>query len=151
MTDKTFGTKKNDINYRECFGAYLVAIEAGTLHVICKDGKIRLPGGTSCGGDSHESVILRACVDATGYDVSVDDYIADADWFNDEKQYHSIRTYYSGRFLEEIAPHNDPAIRHERLPLQDLDRLTFPIERWAVEQGLAMLRADAHGCDDEGL
>ncbi|MBQ9760511.1 MAG: hypothetical protein IJW16_04095 [Clostridia bacterium] len=150
MTDKTFGTARADLSYREARGAYLIAIERGVLSVVYRDGGTYLPGDESTEGESHEDTLLRACMAQTGYDASVEDYIADADLY-DGAGVHSVRSYFSGALIEQIAPPAIPTCRYGQIPLTDTDQLSLPIEKWAVEQCVEMLRADAHGSDDEDL
>ena len=150
MTERTFG-RKADIPYTELRGAYLVAMERGAIHVISQNGTIRLPGGICADGVSHEVTILGACLDETGWDVSVDDFITDADLYDDSAKAHLTATYYSGAFLESLTEKSSSDARHEQLSLSELDRLTNPMEQWAVQQCIEMLRADAHGSDDEDL
>lgn len=150
MTEKTFGAKDN-LNYTEKRYAYLIALERGGVHVLSNSQRIALPGGEIVDGTSHEETILGACIDQTGFDVSVEDFITDADLYENRSAEHRTCTYYSGSFLEEIAPVCDPSLRHTCLSLTDLDRLTDPMDRWAIEQCMDMLRADAHGSDDEDL
>lgn len=151
MTDKTFGTKSLDVRYREINGAYLVAMERGEIHVIKRaDGSIALPGAVIDGEVSHEDTILGVCLDQTGYDVQVADYVTDADLFDTDNALHVTETYYSGSFVEKLAPPRDPSVKHERLSLQNIDLLS-PMQRYAVLQCAEMLRADAHGSDDEDL
>lgn len=151
MTDKTFGTKSPDIVYRESKGAYLIAPERGELHVIKRaDGSYSLPGAEFADGISHEDAILGACLDQTGYDVAVADYVTDVDLFDSEQALHVTETYYSGSFIEQIAPQSDLSVKHERISLQSTNLLS-PMQRYAVLQCTEMLRADAHGSDDEDL
>lgn len=151
MTEKTFGTAQAGLSYTEHRGAYLIAIENGRLHVLSKGGKNMLPGETIVDGASHEDVILQFCMNTTGFDVQVEDYVTDADLFDTANTLHSVRTYYSGAFLEQIAPPLDTTYTHKQIPLSDLDQLSLDIEKWAVRECIEMLRADAHGSDDEEL
>ena len=151
MTDKTFGTKSTNVCYREIKGAYLIAMEGGEIHAIRHaNGAVTLPGAEIPNGASHEEAILGACLAQTGYDVAVDDYVTDADLFDSDKELHLTETYYSGEFIEKIAPQGDPSVKHVRISLQDTEMLS-PMQRYAVLQCAEMLRADAHGSDDEDL
>ena len=151
MTEKTFGSAQGGCTYTEHRGAYLIAIENGRLHVLTKDGKTVLPGGTVFNSSSHEAVILQSCMDATGFDVAVEDFVTDADLFDQANAIHSTRTYYSGVFFEQIANPSDITYAHKQISLSDLDLLSLDIEKWAVRECIEMLRADAHGSDDEDL
>ena len=150
MTEKTFGSKA-DLHYTEKRYAYLIALDRGGVHVLSNGKQTMLPGGEIMETTSHEKTILGACIDQTGFDVSVEDFITDADAYDNTSAEHRTCTYYSGSFLEEIAPACDPTLKHTTLPLIDLDRLTDPMDRWAVLACMDMLRADAHGSDDEDL
>lgn len=151
MTDRTFGAAQAGISYAEQREAYLIALDRGNVHVIRKAGKYYLPGQKNAENTSHEDTILQACIDTTGFDVCVDNYIADADLYDQDNRVHSVRTYYSGAFLEQITPPANQSVSHEQLSLSDIDRLALEIDRWAVTKGIEMLRTDAHGSDDEGL
>ncbi len=125
MTDKTFGTKRSDLVYREIQSAYVIALENGAVHVVyASDGSVTLPGATVTEGRSHEETILGACLDMTGYDVGVDDYVTDVDLYDDEQALHITQTYYSGSFIELIAPQKDPTLRHEMLALNGIEKLS---------------------------
>ena len=90
MTEKTFGSAQAHLSYTEWCGAYLIAIESGTLHAVRKNGGYYLLGGKTAEGMSYEDTILQACMDATGFDASVDDFVTDADLYDDGTQGHSI-------------------------------------------------------------
>ena len=151
MTEKAFGSVTAGCAYTEHRGAYLIAIESGQLHVLTKDGMTRLPGGDVTEHSSHEDAIRQSCMDATGFDVAVEDFVTDADLFDQATATHSTRTYYSGAFFEQIANPSDITYTHKQISLSDLDRLSLDIEKWAVRECIEMLRADAHGSDDEEL
>ena len=151
MTEKTFGSATAGCSYAEHRGAYLIAIENGRLHVLTKNGVTRLPGGDVTKNASHEEVILQACMDTTGFDVAVEDFVTDADLFDQATATHSVRTYYSGTFFEQITAPSDITYAHKQIFISDLDSLSLDIERWAVRECIEMLRADAHGSDDEEL
>ena len=150
MTDKTFGKKTPDVLYEERRGAYLIALERGTLHAAKTSDGIYLLGGKTADGETSEDAILRACLGITGYDASVEDFVADTDVYGENGTYET-RTYFCGTLIEQITSPTDPAYTHVQLSLTDLDRLTLESDRYAVEQSLSMLRADAHGSDDEDL
>ncbi len=150
MTDKTFGTRLDSVSYTERRGAYLIALERGTLHAVKTTNGLYLLGGEIADGETHEDTVLRACIGITGYDASVEDYVADTELYT-EDGVHEIRTYFCGTLIEQITSPTASSCAHERISLTDLDRLTLESDRFAVEQSLAMLRADAHGSDDEDL
>ena len=156
ITEHTFGKPLPEEHYLDRPGAYLVAIEDGTLHVIRRnDGKYFLPGGGLEEQESHEACILRECIEETGYDVAVEDFVTSADQYFTHPSLgglHLIQYYYSGTFIEQLTePKEQNAGEHIKLPLSQSDRLESPMQRFAVEQCLEMLRADAHGSDDEDL
>ena len=156
ITEQTFGTPCEDVTYTTQAGAYLVAIENGSVHVLRQaDGKLRLPGGSLSEGEAHEARICRACMEDTGYDVAVEDFVTVADQFDilsTGDALHAIQYFYSGCFTELISPPTaGQKLKHLLLPLSEADRLSSPLHRYGVEQCLEMLRADAHGSDDEDL
>ncbi len=158
-SDKTFDTAKSGVSYTEQTQACLVAVENGSVHtlLLC-DGVRTLPCADVASGQSHEQALCQECLRTIGYDVEIDDYIGCADTYltNDSQNLHLTRHYYSGQLVEHIAP-GDASVLHQPLPLsklQDTGNTTGQLEKmhlWAIEECVRMLRADAHGSDDEDL
>lgn len=156
ITEKTFGSRESGAEYTELPGAYLIAIERGGVQVVrTEEGGWQLPGGALLPEESHEDCIRRICLATLGFDVTVEDYVTSAEQYDlhpIQGHLHRIATFYSGALLERIASPTDATIlEHKLLSLGDLETLTSPMHRFAVEECIEMLRADAHGSDDEDL
>lgn len=121
---------------------YLIAVENGEISVLNTPSGYELPGGACAETEPHEIFLMRTCLSNTGYDVCVADFVCEFHE-NAGKEY-----YYSGNLLDAV-----PGQEHSltQIPLTQLNRLTSSSQRKAVEECLNMMRADAHGSDDEDL
>lgn len=121
---------------------YLIAVQNGAISVMNTPSGCVLPGGICDGPESHEAFLNRFCLENTGYEIGVEDFVCEHTE-GDVKEY-----YYSG-VLSEAVP--GELHRLSDLPLTQLHRLRSASQRNAVEECLDMMRADAHGSDDEDL
>ena len=120
---------------------YLVAVDNGMVSVLQDESGYSLPGGLCGEKDSHELFLMRFCLEKTGYDISVEDFICE------ERQGDTVEYYYSGSLIDAVTDGKPfPAI-----PLTQLTRLTSPAQRRATEECLAMMRSDAQGSEDADL
>lgn len=159
-SDKTFDTAKDGVTYTEQTQACLVAVESGCVHTLLLPcGERTLPCATVTPPDqSHEQALCQECLRTLGYDVEIDDYIGCADTYitADSQNLHLTRHYYSGQLVERIAS-GDTSVLHQQIALskiQDAEKPAGQLEKmhlWAIEECVEMLRADAHGSDDEDL
>ena len=158
-SDKTFGTAKNSVTYTEQMQVCLVAVENGSVHtLLLPNGTRTLPVASVLPEQSHEQALCQECLRTLGYDVEIDDYIGCADAYLtiDSRDLHLIRHYYSGQLVELIAE-GDASVLHQQIALsklQDAEKTAGQLEKmhlWAIEECVQMLRADAHGSEDEDL
>ena len=154
-TDLTYGTPEEGVEYRHRKGAYLVAFDRGMLCAVrTKSGELLLPGGGLEEGENHEECLLRECLEETGCDAQVGDYLCSADIYYRHPTigpFHQIQFYYHGSLLEQLAPVSEEEESEGifLLPLSELDRLYLPIQRYAVEECMRVIRNDAFGYDSE--
>lgn len=154
-TDLTYGSPEKGLDYYHRPGAYMIAIRNDLLYTVkTKDGDLLLPGGGIEGNETHEECVLRECLEETGYDVRVEDYICSADIYYTHPRigpFHQIQFYYNGVFGEKLAnvSPDEESTGIYLLPLNELNRLYLPIQRYAVEQCIEQNRSDACGCDSK--
>ena len=155
-SEKTFGEKLPNTEYFHRHGAYLIAFNRECLHVVRgKTTGYLLPGGALEENETHEDCIRRECLEETGWDVEVKDYVCTADSYIIHERigpFHPIQTYYHGTFTEEwIPPSDTDVIEHTLLPLTALDQLYSPMQRYAVELCIKNLHNDRFGYDREDI
>ena len=121
---------------------YLIAVTNGCLNVLQTESGCVLPGGECVAGEPHEIFLMRHCMDLDGYVISVEDFVCE------QRTETTVEYYYGGSLIEVIS---GQVHRFTELPVTQLQRLTSPTQRPAVEDCLLMMRADAHGSEDEGL
>jgi len=121
---------------------YLIAIRSGALSVVVNNGSLSLPGGACSEQENHEEYLTKICLEETGFDIQVEDLVCE------QRADGGTEYYYSGALQEEVT---QPKNALQSLPLTQLNRLPFPRQVRAVEECLAVMRADAHGSDDENL
>ncbi len=121
---------------------YLIAVTNGCLNVLQTESGCVLPGGECAAGEPHEIFLMRHCMDLDGYVICVEDFVCE------QRAADTMEYYYSGSLTEAIS---GQVHRFSELPVTQLPRLASPTQRLAVEECLLMMRADAHGSEDEGL
>ena len=121
---------------------YLIAVSNGCLNVLQTESGCVLPGGECAVDEPHEIFLMRHCMDLDGYVICVEDFVCE------QRAGDTTEYYYSGTLTEVIS---GQIHRFSELPVAQLQRLTSPTQRLAVEDCLLMMRADAHGSEDEGL
>lgn len=121
---------------------YLIAVANGELTVLQTGSECTLPGGICAAGEPHEIFLMRHCMDVDGYMICVEDFVCE------QRAGDTTEYYYSGNLNEEISGQEHC---YSRLPVTQLQKLSSPSKRRAVEECLLMMRADAHGSEDDGL
>ena len=67
---KVFGIKEN-VNYTDRVGVYLVPMKEGKIGVVETSKGYFLLGGGLDSGENHEECLKRECLEEIGYTVSV--------------------------------------------------------------------------------
>ena len=119
---------------------YLIAVKNGSVSVQSGTETV-LPGGACAAQEPHETFLMRHCLEQVGTDISVEDFVCEEN-SGDRRESH-----YCGTLMEQVAEQGHLT----ELPLTQLQCLSMPTQRRAVEKCLAMMRADAHSSAEENL
>lgn len=144
MTHKVFGKKEHAI-YTDRPGAYLLPLCEDRIGIIrTKKGYFLLGGGNNPGETDHEC-ILRECLEETGYQASVEQFLGSAETYTRHSRigyFHPIQSYYLGRLLAKKQKPVEPD--HELLwfSYEEIKgKLFSEMQNWALD--LAFIK----GCD----
>ena len=144
IVDKTFGEKVEGKNYIERTGAYLVVIEEDKTAVVKTYRGYFLLGGGIEGAEDHIACIRRECLEETGYDVTVEEYIGSAEMYTVHDRlgdFHPIQYYYRGKLNAHVAEQIEKDHRLEWLPIADIEeKMYVPGQIWAVKKCLETMR-----------
>ena len=137
---KIFG-KKEAVSYTDREGAYLIPIKNGRVAVIETPKGYFLLGGGVDTGESHEACIKRECLEETGCEARVGNWIASAETYTTHPvigYFHPIQAYYAGELSERVQ---DPVERDHRLVwIEAADaagKMFSPMQAWAVALALS--------------
>lgn len=134
---KVFGIKEN-VNYIDRVGVYLVPIKEGKIGVVKTSKGYFLLGGGLDNGESHEECIKRECVEEVGYTVSVGNKVCSAEMYCEHPTigyFHQIQTYYVGELLKQIAIPVEEDHEFVWVEFNELvNNMYLEMQSWALEQ-----------------
>lgn len=135
--DRTFGNKEPGVEYFDRTGAYLVIIEGNKTAVVKTHRGYFLIGGGIEDGEDHIECIKRECMEETGYDVSVDNYIGSAEMYTTNERlgyFHPIQYYYKGKLKKHVAEQMEKDHRLEWISIDEIDeKMYVPGQIWAIK------------------
>ena len=134
---KVFGTKEN-VNYIDRVGAYLVPAKDGKVGVVKTPKGYFLLGGGLDSGESHEECIKRECLEEVGYVASVGDKVCSAEMYCEHPTigyFHPIQTYYVGELLDQVSVPVEDDHEFVWMDYNELvDNMYLEMQNWALEQ-----------------
>ena len=143
MLSKTFGEKKENVDYYDRVGTYAIIIENNKLATVKTAKGNFLIGGKIEEDESKEECIKRECLEETGYLVEVNDYICKTDSYllHDEVGYfHPIGYFYMVKLKGQIKDPIEDDYIFEWIKLSDItDKLFLQHQIWAVKQAIEEL------------
>ncbi len=138
---KTFGEKTENTSYYTREGAYLIAEQNGKIAVIRLPKGVFLPGGGIEPGESQIDCIKRECLEETGFEVAVNQYLTSAQTYCIHDKlgpFHPVQHYYSGHFLQKVKTPIETDHELIWMKADELKGLFFaPQQEWAVMQYLS--------------
>ena len=139
---KVFGIK-NNVNYMDREGAYLVPVKEGKVGVVrTPKGYFLLGGGLDC-GESHEECIKRECLEEIGYIVTVGKKVCAAEMYCEHPTigyFHPIQTYYVGELLDQVSVPVEDDHEFAWMDYNELvDNMYLEMQSWALEQCMKKL------------
>ena len=140
---RVFGTKEN-IEYLDRGGAYLIPVQNNKVGVIQTSKGYFFLGGGLENGESHLDCIERECLEEAGCSPYVEDKLCSAEMYSKHPTigyFHPIQTYYVGTLgdIKSIPTENDHV-----LCWVDYDQLRgkmfVEMQNWALEQVFACVK-----------
>lgn len=139
---KVFGIKEN-VDYMDREGAYLILIEDNCIGVIQTPKGYFLLGGGLKDGESHIECIKRECIEESGYDVYVKDKICSAETYCKHEKigyFHPIQTYYIGKITSKIFTSCEKDHKFMWIDLDQIrGRMFVEMQNYAIEECLKRL------------
>lgn len=139
---KVFGIKQ-EVNYTDRIGIYLVPVKDGKIGVVSTPKGYFLLGGGLGSGESQEECIKRECLEEIGYIVSVGNKVCSAEMYCEHPTigyFHPIQTYYVGELLELVnVPVEDD---HEFMWMEYnelVDNMYLEMQSWALKQCIGVV------------
>lgn len=134
---KIFGKKEN-VEYFERFGVYMIPIRDNQVGVIQTQKGYFLLGGGLENGENHVTCIERECMEESGYEVCVKERVCSAEAYLQHSTigyFHPVQIYYVGEMISKVAypienNHKFLWIEYEKLK----GNMFAEMQNWAIEQ-----------------
>lgn len=144
MLEKTFGVKLKDKEYRDRIGAYAVIPDKnGNVCTVkaCK-GNFLIGGGIE-EGESHLECIKRECLEETGFDIEVRDFICKGDifFYSDllDCYLHQIGHYYFAELKNKLQEPTEENHTLEWIRVNEVENKMFLENQiWAVNEAIRL-------------
>ncbi|RUR39760.1 NUDIX domain-containing protein [Clostridium perfringens] len=144
MIKKSFGNKKEEINYIDRIGAYVIIFSKDNKVAVAKTstGYFLLGGGVE-NGETDEECIKRECLEEAEISVEVKDFICNGDlyrWSDTLKLYmHSIGNFYLAKLVGKVS---EPIEEDHELVWLEIEeayeKLLLEHQVWAIKQALIL-------------
>ena len=129
---KIFGIKE-DAEYKDREGAYLIPYSNNQLGVISTPKGYFFIGGGLENGESHSDCIKRECLEETGRLSYIEDKLCSAETYTIHPTigyFHPIQAYYFGQLLATEKDHILCWVEYEELK----GNMFVEMQNWALEQ-----------------
>ncbi|MCR1898579.1 NUDIX domain-containing protein [Irregularibacter muris] len=140
MVDKTLGKRIDGVKYYDRKGAYLIAVEKNMLAVVQTPKGYFLLGGGFEEKENHIECIKRECLEETGYDVVIQDYIGCAEEYclhNELGYFHPLQFYYSGKIASKISEPIENDHIFNWISMENIEeKMYIKAQAWAVRNYL---------------
>lgn len=141
MLEKSFGEKKENINYTDRVGAYAVIFSGNKIAVVKTSTGYFLLGGGIDALENYEECIKRECLEEAGLSIKVNDFICKGDsyrWSDTLKYYmHIIGYFYFADLIEKSAEPTEEDHELVWLDIEDCcEKLFLEHQAWAVKQAV---------------
>ena len=145
MLEKTFGTKKTNVTYKERTGAYGIGFSADWKIPVAmthfyngKEGYFLLGGGIEK-DENHADCIIRECLEEAGLSVNPQNLVCNGDYYHFIEQtktdFHGIGYFYYMEIGDVVSEPTEPDHCLVWLTLDEIrEKLFLPHQIWAVEE-----------------
>jgi 8-oxo-dGTP diphosphatase len=142
MIEKTFGEKEKDRQYKDRAGVYAIIFDnkGSVAAVRVPEGSFLIGGGIE-EGETHEECLKRECLEETGYDIEVKDFICKGNTYFYSEQlnvYHFLICYfYLAELKDKIKEPVEEDHEFEWLAINEIEeKLFFKHQIWAIKQAM---------------
>lgn len=135
--DITFGKKIEGTEYFTRPGAYLICIKNGHAATVRIPKGYFLIGGGIEGNETHKECIIRECLEETGYDIEVENFICttEAYFLTNKEYFHPVQYCYSGNLKKKIVNPIEKDHFVEWLPLELVnEKMYLEQQAWAIHK-----------------
>lgn len=134
---KIFGVK-NNVDYIDREGAYLIPILNNQVGVIQTPKGYFLLGGGLEKGENHITCIERECLEEAGCKVYVGDKVCSAEAYSQHPAigyFHPIQSYYVGEIISKVAGPMEADHKFIWIEYDEIKGKMFvDMQNWALEQ-----------------
>lgn len=142
MIEKTFGEKEKGRQYTDRAGVYAVILdnEGSVAAVRVPEGNFLIGGGIE-EGETHRECLKRECLEETGYDIEVKDFVCKGNTYFYAKQqntYHYLICYfYLAELREKLKEPTEADHEFEWLAINEIEEtMFFEHHIWAIKQAM---------------
>ncbi len=134
---KIFGKKENQ-NYYDRIGAYIIPIKDNRIAVVETDKGLFFLGGGIENNETDTECIKRECLEECGYNVSIKEKLCSAEAYTTHAKigyFHPIQTYYLGELLDMVQEPIE--LEHKLLwfSIEDIKgKMYAEMHNWVLEQ-----------------
>ncbi len=134
---KIFGKKENQ-NYYDRIGAYIIPIKDHQIAVVETDKGLFFLGGGIENNETDTECIKRECLEECGYNVSIKEKLCSAETYTTHAKigyFHPIQTYYLGELLDKVQV---PIEKEHKLLWFEINQIKgkmhAEMHNWVLEQ-----------------
>lgn len=141
MVEKTFGKRKRNIQYKDRAGVYAIIFDnEGNIATVRVPMGLFLIGGGIDEGETHQECLKRECIEETGYDLEVKDFVCKGNAYFYSEQLNSyqylICYFYQAELKDKLKEPIELDHELEWLSAEETEEMYFEHHIWAIKEAI---------------
>ncbi len=140
MGEKTFGIRLENEKYKDRIGVYAIILNnSGKVATVKTEKGYFLIGGGIKKGETHRECLIRECLEETGYDIEIKEFICKSDRYHYSDSlncyFHPIGYFYIADLKCKVQEPIETDHKLEWISIKELEkRMYLEHQIWAIEQ-----------------
>ncbi|WP_461614996.1 NUDIX hydrolase [Clostridium sp. Marseille-QA1073] len=142
MREKTFGIRLENEKYKDRIGVYAIIFNSNGKAATVKTEKgYFLIGGGIKNEETHEKCLIRECLEETGYDIKIKEFICKSDRYHYSDPlncyFHPIGYFYLANLKSKVQEPIEIDHKLEWISIKELEeKMYLEHQIWAIEQAI---------------